>query len=201
MQCSLSKAHQGALHPQSSSFFLLLPSSDEVVDCHFDDPQVYESMCNIQSQAGSSEAPPPSEPGESELQRKNPEWQKPDCCLPTDPPCLVSDRTAPPPPVAAVGQDKKGDIGGEKEEEEDIYEYDFPRPVAPPAPTRRAMSDMGGTSTAFSCLSIDGAVEASTSLPMLSLACRVFPCSSVFVMACPLCSRYVCGQRGPRTPP
>ncbi|XP_075878609.1 E3 ubiquitin-protein ligase CBL-like [Nelusetta ayraudi] len=103
--------------------------SDDVADCDFEDPQVYESMCNIQSQAGSSEAAQPSEP----------------------------DHPAPPAPVC---QDKKGDVGGEKEEE-DIYEYDFPRPVVPPAPTRRTMSDMGAPSTAFSSLSIDGAVEAS----------------------------------------
>lgn len=79
-------------------------------------------------------------------------------------------------PPLAVCQDKKGDINGEREEEEeDIYEYDFPRPVAPPAPTRRAMSDMGGPCAAFSCLSIDSAVEASTSVRILSSACRVFP--------------------------
>ena len=53
-------------------------------------------------------------------------------------------------------QDKK-----EETSEEDIYEYDCPRPVAPPAPTRRTMSDMGGPSAAFSTLSIDGALEAS----------------------------------------
>lgn len=95
--------------------------------------------------------------------------------FPTDPACVVSDRPAPPPPLpAAVSQDKKADIGSGKEEEEDIYEYDFPRPVAPPAPTRRAMSDMGGPSTAFSCLSIDGAVEAGTSLQVLSLSHQIF---------------------------
>lgn len=85
---------------------------------------------------------------------------KPDCGLPTEPTCVLSDYAA---PQLAVCQDKKGDINGEREEEA-IYEYDFPRPVAPPAPTRRAMSDIGGPCAAFSCLSIDGAVEASTSL-------------------------------------
>lgn len=81
--------------------------------------------------------------------------------LPTERPCdHVSDHPA---PSAAVCQAKKGGGGGGSEkEEEDVYEYDFPRPVVPPAPTRRAMSDMGGTSTAFSSLSIDGAVETST---------------------------------------
>uniref|UniRef100_A0A8C2WGM1 E3 ubiquitin-protein ligase CBL n=1 Tax=Cyclopterus lumpus TaxID=8103 RepID=A0A8C2WGM1_CYCLU len=50
----------------------------------------------------------------------------------------------------------------EKEEsiEEDVYEYDCPRPVIPPAPARRTLSDMGGPSAAFSTLSIDSAVEA-----------------------------------------
>lgn len=55
-----------------------------------------------------------------------------------------------------VIQDKK-----EEKSEEDVYEYDFPRPVVPPAPTRRTLSDMSGPSAAFSTLSIDSAVEAS----------------------------------------
>lgn len=60
---------------------------------------------------------------------------------------------------AVVSQDKK-----EETVEEDIYEYDCPRPVVPPAPTRRTLSDISGPSAAFSTLSIDGAVEASTYL-------------------------------------
>lgn len=57
---------------------------------------------------------------------------------------------------AAIPQEKK-----EETTEEDIYEYDCPRPVVPPAPTRRTLSDMGGASAAFNALSIDGAVDAS----------------------------------------
>ncbi len=67
--------------------------------------------------------------------------------------CDVSDL---PQHSAVVSQDKK-----EETSEEDIYEYDCPRPVAPPAPTRRAVSDIIAPSAAFSALSIDGAVEAS----------------------------------------
>lgn len=59
---------------------------------------------------------------------------------------------------SAVPQDKE-----EESIEEDVYEYDCPRPVIPPAPTRRTLSDMGGPAAAFSTLSIDSAVEASTS--------------------------------------
>lgn len=56
------EVHQGALELQFclSSPFL---SSDEVCEGDSEDPQVYESMCNIQSQAGSSEAAQTSEPG------------------------------------------------------------------------------------------------------------------------------------------
>lgn len=61
-----------------------------------------------------------------------------------------------------VSQDKK-----EETVEEDIYEYDCPRPVVPPAPTRRTLSEMSGPSAAFSTLSIDGAVEASMYLHKL----------------------------------
>ncbi|XP_035522478.1 E3 ubiquitin-protein ligase CBL-like [Morone saxatilis] len=57
---------------------------------------------------------------------------------------------------AVVSQDMKEDTS-----EEDVYEYDCPRPIVPPAPTRRALSDIGGPSAAFSTLSIDSAVEAS----------------------------------------
>uniref|UniRef100_A0A8C8IRQ9 E3 ubiquitin-protein ligase CBL n=1 Tax=Oncorhynchus tshawytscha TaxID=74940 RepID=A0A8C8IRQ9_ONCTS len=41
------------------------------------------------------------------------------------------------------------------EEMEDEDEYDYPRPQAPPAPARRTLSDVTGTSAAFSCLSMD----------------------------------------------
>ncbi|KAM4620746.1 E3 ubiquitin-protein ligase CBL-like isoform 2-T2 [Polymixia lowei] len=44
----------------------------------------------------------------------------------------------------------------EENELEDVYEYDYPRPVVPPAPTRRTLSDITGTSAAFSSLSMDG---------------------------------------------
>lgn len=43
--------------------FLSLCLSSEVVDSDSEDPQVYESMCNIQAQAGSAEAAQASEPG------------------------------------------------------------------------------------------------------------------------------------------
>ncbi|XP_037323564.2 E3 ubiquitin-protein ligase CBL-like [Pungitius pungitius] len=89
-----------------------------------EEPIVYESMCNIQAQATSCEAPQASE-------------------------------LEPPQHPAALPRDKK-----EEAIEEDIYEYDCPRPILPPAPTRRTMSDMGGPSAAFSSLNIDAAVEA-----------------------------------------
>lgn len=43
----------------------------------------------------------------------------------------------------------------EEDAEEDVYEYDCPRAVAPPPPTRRTLSDISGPSTAFGALSID----------------------------------------------
>ncbi|KAK5858192.1 hypothetical protein PBY51_002356 [Eleginops maclovinus] len=85
----------------------------EAADSDSEDPQVYESMFNIQS--ASSEA---------ELE--------------------------PPPHQAVVPQEKK-----EESAEEEIYEYDCPRPIIPPAPTRRTLSDIGGPTAAFSTLSID----------------------------------------------
>uniref|UniRef100_G3QC36 E3 ubiquitin-protein ligase CBL n=1 Tax=Gasterosteus aculeatus aculeatus TaxID=481459 RepID=G3QC36_GASAC len=97
--------------------------STEVADGDSEEPIVYESMCNIQAQAGSCEAPPPSEPD-------------------------------PPQHPAAPPRDKK-----EEAIEEDIYEYDCPRPILPPAPTRRTLSDVAGPSAAFSNLSIDGAAD------------------------------------------
>ncbi|XP_076738201.1 E3 ubiquitin-protein ligase CBL-like [Maylandia zebra] len=96
----------------------------EVGDSDSEDPQVYESMCNIQAQAGSSETTQ-----NSELYH---------------------------PQHSAVPQDKK-----EEASVEDVYEYDFPRPVVPPAPARRALSDIGGPSAAFSNLNIDSAVDPS----------------------------------------
>ncbi|XP_069565848.1 E3 ubiquitin-protein ligase CBL-like [Brachyistius frenatus] len=95
-------------------------SSEVVADV--DDPQVYESMCNIQNQAGSSEAAHTSDPEQ-------------------------------PQHAAVVPVDQKEDVC-----EEDVYEYDCPRPVAP---TRRTLSDISGPSAAFGPLSVDGAVEAS----------------------------------------
>lgn len=89
-----------------------------------DDPQVYESMFNIQSQAGSFDAPQASE---QELPQ-----------LP-----------------AVVSLDKKEDASAE-----DIYEFDSPRPVVPPAPTRRILSEISCPSAAFSSLSMDASVEA-----------------------------------------
>ncbi|CAI5642810.1 E3 ubiquitin-protein ligase CBL isoform X2 [Oreochromis niloticus] len=96
----------------------------EVGDSDSEDPQVYESMCNIQAQAGSSETTQTSELDH--------------------------------PQHSAVPQDKK-----EEASVEDVYEYDFPRSVVPPAPARRALSDIGGPSAAFSNLSIDSAVDPS----------------------------------------
>ncbi|XP_005725534.2 E3 ubiquitin-protein ligase CBL-like [Pundamilia nyererei] len=96
----------------------------EVGDSDSEDPQVYESMCNIQAQAGSSET---TQNSELDL-----------------------------PQHSAVPPDKK-----EEASVEDVYEYDFPRPVVPPAPARRALSDIGGPSSAFSNLNIDSAVDPS----------------------------------------
>ncbi|XP_034073491.1 E3 ubiquitin-protein ligase CBL-like, partial [Gymnodraco acuticeps] len=83
----------------------------ELVDSDSEDPQVYESMFNIQ--AASSEASDPE----------------------------------PPPLPAVVPQEKAEDSA-----EEEIYEYDCPRPIIPPAPTRRTLSDIGGPSASFSTL-------------------------------------------------
>ncbi|CAB1352428.1 unnamed protein product [Coregonus sp. 'balchen'] len=95
------------------------------VDC--EDPQVYESMCNIKAQASAAEPLPA-------------------LSLPQPPP--ESDYLIPPPAVPlhrAV----------EEIEAKDLYEYDYPRPQAPPAPARRTLSDVTGTSAAFSCLTMD----------------------------------------------
>ena len=43
----------------------------------------------------------------------------------------------------------------EQKDFEDVYEYDYPRPHGPPAPARRTMSDVTGTSAAFSSLCMD----------------------------------------------
>ncbi|XP_029556131.1 E3 ubiquitin-protein ligase CBL [Salmo trutta] len=103
------------------------------VDC--EDPQVYESMCNIQGQASATEPLPlPS--------------------LPQQPP--ESDYLIPPPAVPLHHMVEEMD-------DEDEYEYDYPRPQAPPAPARRTLSDVTGTSAAFSCLSMDSpSIDAST---------------------------------------
>nr|XP_020454152.1 E3 ubiquitin-protein ligase CBL-like isoform X2 [Monopterus albus] len=95
----------------------------EAGDSDSEDPQVYESMCNIQAQASSSETSELSDPAQH------------------------SD---------VVSQDKK-----EESSVEDVYMYNCPRPVVPPAPTRRTLSDMSGPSAAFCTLSMDSAVEAS----------------------------------------
>ncbi|CAK6971391.1 E3 ubiquitin-protein ligase CBL-like isoform X1 [Scomber scombrus] len=99
--------------------------SGEVDDSDSEDPQVYESMCNIQAQAGSAEAAQTSELDHSQHS-------------------------------SAASQDKLDDTSLE-----DVYEYDCPRSILPPAPTRRAISEIAGPSSAFSTLSIDVAVEAS----------------------------------------
>ncbi|XP_029956559.1 E3 ubiquitin-protein ligase CBL-like [Salarias fasciatus] len=103
------------------------PDTSEAGDSDSEDPQVYESMCNIQSQAASSDT------------------------------AQASDYDHPPPPLAAAAsQDRQEDAILE-----DVYEYDCPRPAAPPAPTRRTLSDMSGPSAAFSGLSVDAALDSS----------------------------------------
>ncbi|KAM7397532.1 hypothetical protein PAMA_005706 [Pampus argenteus] len=97
--------------------------SCEAGDSDSDEPQVYESMCNIQAQAGSSDAAQTSELDHSQH-------------------------------LATVSQEKLDD-----DSLEEIY--DCPRPVVPPTPTRRTLSEISGPSAAFSTLSIDSAVEAS----------------------------------------
>ncbi|XP_026016640.1 E3 ubiquitin-protein ligase CBL-like isoform X2 [Astatotilapia calliptera] len=125
MALSLRKKYRSwVVRNTSRSTNMLRPSSSEVGDSDSEDPQVYESMCNIQAQAGSSETTQ-----NSELYH---------------------------PQHSAVPQDKK-----EEASVEDVYEYDFPRPVVPPAPARRALSDIGGPSAAFSNLNIDSAVDPS----------------------------------------
>ncbi|XP_056450264.1 E3 ubiquitin-protein ligase CBL-like [Gadus chalcogrammus] len=81
-----------------------------------DDPQVYESMCNIQDQVAEAAAPAL----DSERPRHSP----------------------------VAPQDKPAEAEG-------VYEYDYPRPMAPPAPARRTLSDISGSSPAFSSLSLD----------------------------------------------
>ncbi|XP_053702289.1 E3 ubiquitin-protein ligase CBL-like isoform X1 [Synchiropus splendidus] len=96
-------------------------ASAEVADSDSDDPQVYESMCNIQSESS---------------QNSEPE-------------------------AAAAAAPAKPDGTSS----EDIYEYNCPRPVGPPAPARRAMSDISATAASFSTLSMDGALEAGLFAP------------------------------------
>ncbi|XP_061596362.1 E3 ubiquitin-protein ligase CBL-like isoform X2 [Cololabis saira] len=90
-------------------------------DSDTEDPQVYESMCIIQAQAGGSEAAPAADTEQH---------------------------------PAVVSQDKKEDTSAE-----DIY--DCPRPVVPPAPTRRTVSEISGPAAAFSTLSIDAPLDTS----------------------------------------
>lgn len=91
----------------------------------FDDPQVYESMCNIQEQAA---APEPA----GTAQALDPATERP--------------RQSP----VAASQDKLAEA-----EAEGVYEYDYPRPMAPHAPTRRTLSDISGTGAAFIGLALD----------------------------------------------
>ncbi|XP_029546868.1 E3 ubiquitin-protein ligase CBL [Salmo trutta] len=95
------------------------------VDC--EDPQVYESMCNIKAQASAAEPLPA-------------------LSLPQQPP--ESDYLIPPPAVPLH-------LAVEEIEAKDVYDYDYPRPQAPPTPARRTLSDVTGTSAAFRCLSMD----------------------------------------------
>ncbi|KAM6906873.1 E3 ubiquitin-protein ligase CBL-like [Xenentodon cancila] len=94
----------------------------ELGDSDSEDPQVYESMCIIQTQAGGSET-----------------------------------ETA---PAADIDQHPAG-VSQDKEDPsvEDIY--DCPRPVVPPAPTRRTLSEISSPAAAFSTLSIDAPLDAS----------------------------------------
>ncbi|KAL0994471.1 hypothetical protein UPYG_G00122670 [Umbra pygmaea] len=95
------------------------------VDC--EDPQVYESMCNIQACT-------------VELLPLAPHQQ-----------ALESDYLIPPPavPLHHVIEEVEPDDVYE-------YDYPRPQaPPAPPAPTRRTLSDATGTTAAFSCLSVD----------------------------------------------
>ncbi|RVE64277.1 hypothetical protein OJAV_G00144100 [Oryzias javanicus] len=96
--------------------------ASELGDSDSEDPQVYESMCIIHSQA--AETSQASDPDHPQLS-------------------------------AVAFQDKKEDTAVE-----DVYEYDCPRPLVPPAPTRRALSEINKTSAAFSVLSLDCTVEA-----------------------------------------
>ncbi|XP_023868389.1 E3 ubiquitin-protein ligase CBL [Salvelinus sp. IW2-2015] len=95
------------------------------VDC--EDPQVYESMCNIKAQASAAEPLPA-------------------LSLPQQPP--ESDYLIPPPAVPLH-------LAVEEIEAKDVCDYDYPRPQAPPTPARRTLSDVTGTSAAFRCLSMD----------------------------------------------
>ncbi|KAG7278174.1 hypothetical protein CRUP_002134 [Coryphaenoides rupestris] len=88
----------------------------------FDDPQVYESMCNIQEQAAGPEPAGAAQALDPERPRQSP---------------------------VAASQDKLAEA-----EAEGVYEYDYPRPMALHAPTRRTLSDITGTAAAFSSLSV-----------------------------------------------
>lgn len=160
---------------------ICVSNSSEAGDC--DDPQVYESMCNIQT--GSCESPHNSELGNTKLPVSplnsvsmetlhsllsplSADWCSTLWC------CDVSDV---PPQSAVVSQESK-----EENIEEDIYEYDCPRPVAlpaPPAPSRRPLADISGPTAAFSALSIDSSLETSRFLTS-SHACGSDPHSLTF---------------------
>lgn len=64
-----------------------------------------------------------------------------------------------------MGPQEKEDVGVE-----DVYGYDCPRPVVPPAPTRRNLSDVSCPYAAFNSLSIDASVEAGQ---YLQVSCAV----------------------------
>lgn len=160
---------------KSNNLILIIPfSSNEVADSDSEDPQVYESMCNIQAQAGSSETAQASDlgnvhsPKRKYLASLSSNWDVKNethsvyslhcsqCCF------LKHIKThflncgwcSDHPQSAVVSQD-------EENSEEGVYEYDCPRPVAPPAPIRRNLSDISSPLAAFSTLSIDSAVDAS----------------------------------------
>lgn len=117
--------------------------SAEVGDGDCEDPQVYESMCNIHT--GSCEAAPASELGKVCLATHG--KGVPGLCDDVRNGSAAADVAAQSVVVPEEMQDEDVD--------EDIYEYDCPRAAAPPPPTRRNLSDISGPSAAFGALSID----------------------------------------------
>lgn len=90
----------------------------------------------------------------------------------------------------------------EEKAEEDVYEYDCPRAVARPPPTRRTLSDTSGPSTAFGALGVDSLETSKFPAPSRMwprpVIVRCLPPLSV----CPRCvSRSVCSRWWSRTPP